>query len=404
MQYRENIKNHDKLSALGLGFMRLPKKGKKIDREKSIELVKLAYESGINYYDTAYVYLGGESEIILGEAVKDFRDKIKLTNKLPIFSVNKTSDFDKFFNTSLDRMQTHYIDYYLMHAVSTYRQWCKMKDLGVIEWLESKVKSGEIINIGFSFHGRLEDFLLILEDYPWDFTQIQYNFIDIKYQAGTIGLDKAYELGIPVIIMEPLRGGMITDGQPPKGVKIWENATPKRTLADWGLRWVWNHKAVTVVLSGMSTEEMIKENIETVATSLPDSLTKQELEYYEMARTELQKAKAIGCTGCKYCMPCPKGVDIPACFMAYNAKHTLKVPMPRVKYITELGMLTDTPHCASLCVECGLCESKCPQNIEIRKELKKVRKSLEFPFYIPLMNIGKKIFYRQKENKNEKRD
>lgn len=401
MQYRVNIKNSDKLSLLGFGFMRLPRIGNKangkIDFEKSKRLVKIAYEQGINYYDTAYLYLNGDSERILGEAITklQIRDKVNIANKLPLYYVRQSSDMDKYLNISLERMKTYYFDYYLMHSMIDYNQWQKMKALGVIDWINEKKAEGKIINIGFSFHGRLEDFIKILEDYDWDFVQIQYNFIDIDYQAGTKGLMRAYELKIPVFIMEPLRGGMITDRQPQEARKIWEKAEPKRTLADWGLRWVFNHKEVTMVLSGMNSEEMIIENSRIANNSPSESLSETELNYYAMAREELHKAKSILCTGCGYCMPCPAGVDIPACFTVYNNKHIFKTRRSWIKYISNLAVLSDNPRHASLCIKCGKCESKCPQNIKIREELKKVKKDLEFPLYKTFIKIAKKIVYKK---------
>ena len=398
MQYRVNVRNGDRLSALGFGFMRLPRTGgrdNKIDREESIRLARLAYELGINYYDTAYIYNNGESEKILGEAVKPFRDKIKIANKLPLYYVRQASDIDKFFNISIKRMDTAYFDYYLMHSVIDYNQWRKMKSLGIIDWIKEKKEKKQIINIGFSFHGRYEDFIKILEDYSWDFVQIQYNFIDINYQAGTTGLKRAHELKIPVFIMEPLRGGMITDRQPKDAVEMWRKAQPNRSLADWGLRWVWNHEEVTMLLSGMSSEKMLRENAQISENALPNSLSERELDYYRKAREELLKIHAIPCTGCKYCMPCPKGVDIPTCFTVYNNKHTLKARKNRIKYISDLAVLSDKPGYASLCIKCGKCEPHCPQGIKIREELVRVKKDLEFPFYKTFIKIAKRIVYKK---------
>jgi predicted aldo/keto reductase-like oxidoreductase len=398
MQYRINIKNGDKLSALGFGFMRLPKlsgKKEKIDRDESIRLARFAYEMGVNYFDTAYVYLGGESEKILGEAVKPFRDKIKIADKLPLYYVRQSADIEKFFRTSLERLQTTYIDYYLMHSMIDFNQWEKMKSLGILPWIKEKKEKKEIINAGFSFHGRYEDFIRIIDDYEWDFCQIQYNFLDINYQAGTEGLKYANSKGIPVIIMEPLRGGMITNSQPVGAVRMWEQAEPKRSLADWGLRWVWNHKEVTLLLSGMNAESQLLENVRISEDALPDKLSGKELSYYEAAREELDQTKAIRCTGCKYCMPCPQGVDIPTCFAVYNNKHTLKARKSRIKYISDLSVLSDKPGYASLCKKCGKCETHCPQGIKIRDELAKVRKDLEFPFYKTFIKIAKKIVYKK---------
>jgi predicted aldo/keto reductase-like oxidoreductase len=398
MQYRVNGKNQDKLSALGFGFMRLPTTAgvkPRPDREKSVNLVKLAYELGINYYDTAYLYMGGESEKILGEAVAPFRDKIKIADKLPLFYVRKSPDIERLFNISLRRVGTGYFDYYLMHSMIDYRQWEKMKSLGIIEWLQTKKDKGEIINAGFSFHGKLEEFLLILHDYDWDFTQIQYNFLDTEYQAGTEGLKAAYSAGVPVFVMEPLRGGMIVNNQPPKAVEMWSKAEPKRSIADWGLRWVLNHKEVTLLLSGMNTEEQIRENCAIVEDAYPDSLSERELKYFEKAKEIIDNTKAVPCTGCGYCMPCASGVDIPSCFKVYNNKHSLKARKSRIKYISDLAVLSDKPGHASQCTKCGMCETRCPQGIDIRSELIKVRKEFELPFYKTFIKIVKKLVYNK---------
>ena len=389
MQYRYNQKNKDKISALGFGIMRLPQIGKEIDEEETIKLIKCAYESGINYFDTAYIYLGGKSEEILGRAVKDFRDKIFIADKLPIHPVKKYEDFDMLFNTSLKRLQTDYIDYYLIHCILSSNQYKNLVDLGINKWINEKKKSGEIKNIGFSFPGKRDDFKKIIDSYDWDFTQIQYNFLDINYQAGKTGLAYAYGKGIPIIIMEPLRGGAIVNSMPKKAKEIFEQANSARTLADWGLRWVYNHKEVLCVLSGMSSKEQLEQNIETTKNAFVDSLTQDDFAVYDNALEVFNSIDKINCTGCGYCLPCPAKVDIPSCFAVYNNRLFHKTKLKGlVDYITTTGSLTNNPGNASLCVECGKCEKNCPQHLEIRQELKKVKRKLEV---IPLFNFALKL-------------
>ncbi len=401
MQYRINPKNGDRLSALGFGAMRLPKaegERKKFDEEKSVALLRKAYENGVNYYDTAYIYSDGESERVLGMAVKPFRGEVKLATKLPLRQVKAYDDFDRLFKISLGRMQTDYIDYYLMHCVLSYSQYKKMVGIGVNDWIAKKKAEGSIVNIGFSFHGPYNDFVRILDDYNWDFCQIQYNYYDVNFQAGREGLRYAAGKGVPVIIMEPLRGGKLVNDVPEKAQKLFDSAFPGKSLAEIGLRFVYNHPEATVTLSGMGSDEMLDSNLKTTESCPPSCLTDDEQLVYEKAREAFYEQSRILCTGCAYCMPCPKGVNIPGCFAAYNSIRKGKRLKTVADYVQTCGGLSSNPGLASQCVECGICKTKCPQSIEIPEMLKKVRSSLEFPMMKTALNVFKKLeFERTKD-------
>jgi predicted aldo/keto reductase-like oxidoreductase len=267
----------------------------------------------------------------------------------------------------------------------------KMADLGVMEWLEEQKANGIIKNIGFSFHGSKMDFESVVKAYPWDFCQIQYNYLDENNQAGVSGLKLAHSLGIPVIVMEPLRGGKLVNNLPKEVVKAFERVHPEWTPAEWGLRWIWNHKEVNVVLSGMSTQSQVNENIRIASHTAADSLTEEELKVFEEVKSILNEKIKVPCTGCGYCMPCPHGVNIPGCFSSYNDKFLLEDKMYRWKYAQTLGAFSKEPAFASKCMECGKCEPHCPQNIEIRKELKAVAKTMEGILFRPIVGAAGKI-------------
>ncbi len=393
MQYRENVKNGDKLSALGFGAMRLPKleNKKTIDKDESVRIIRLAHDLGVNYFDTAYIYNDGESERILGEAIKPFRSEVKLATKLPLRGIKSYEDFDKLFYTSLERLQTNYIDYYLIHNVISYDQYVGIKSLGLDRWIAEKKEKGEIINIGFSTHGGLADIKKVIDDYPWEFCQFQYNYTDVHFQAGTEGVRYAAEKGLPVIVMEPLRGGALVNKLPKSAEKIFNDANPTRSNAEWAFRWIYNQPEITVVLSGMGSEEMVRANCDTAEVATVNNLSETELKLYDDVRMEINAENNIPCTGCAYCVPCPKGVNIPTCFSCYNAKKLTGRFQAIGNYVTAVGGLTDKPGFASQCVGCGLCEKKCPQGLKIRDELKKVKKAYEIPGMVPILKAVKKI-------------
>ncbi|MDR2752581.1 MAG: aldo/keto reductase [Clostridiales bacterium] len=377
MQYRIDQKSGNSLSALGLGCMRFPMSLGRIDLAKSEKVVLSAIEQGVNYFDTAYIYPGSEEALGTILDRNSMRKKAFIATKLPLASCRKAEDFDKFLSESLSRLKTNYIDYYLLHSASDLKQFNDMSALGLQTWLNAKKKEGIIKSIGFSFHGTRDEFLSLLDAYPWDFCQIQYNYSDPNYQAGVTGLKKAAELGMPVIIMEPLLGGKLVGGLPKKAVELFANADSNITPAGWALDWLWDQPETTVVLSGMNTVEQIQENCALASKSAPGMLTPENREIYVQVNKLFQESYKIHCTGCGYCMPCPKNVNIPGCFAAYNTSYVMGFVTGIQQYATSTNIISDRKSTAGLCVECGKCESHCPQKLQIRQELKKVERRLE---------------------------
>jgi len=387
-----NKKNGDKLSILGFGCMRLPTKGGTIDEPMAIAMIHDYIEKGVNYFDTAYIYHAGKSESFLGKALLGgYRERVKIATKLPPYMVKKLDSAKKIISTQLAKLQTDYIDYYLIHMLTDKPMFDRMVLLGVMDYLEQLKKDGTIKNIGFSFHGGKNDFELIVKAYPWDFCQIQYNYLDENNQATKSGLSLAASLGIPVIVMEPLRGGKLVNNLPVEVIQAFQSYDKDRTPAEWALRWIWNHPEVNVVLSGMNNEEQLAQNIKTASDAKENSLTAEELKVFELVKSVMLERTKIPCTACGYCMPCPFGVNIPGCFSIYNDKYLLKDKSIRLKYMQTLGALSAKPSYASQCKECGKCESHCPQNIPIRKQLKIVRKEMEGVLFKPLVGIARKI-------------
>jgi len=383
MLYRRIPKNNDELSILGFGCMRLPvtKEGQ-IDETRATKQVRDAIDQGVNYLDTAWPYHAGESENFLGRALTDgYRQKVKIATKLPSWLVNKREEMDDFLNAQLEKLRTDCIDYYLIHNLSG-DMWDHLDKLGVQDFLNNARKDGRISNVGFSFHGKLDDFKRIVDAYPWELCLIQYNFLDTQNQAGIAGLKYASSKDLGIIIMEPLRGGNLGLPQPPPAIApILEKAKIKRTPAEWSLRWIWNHPEVTVVLSGMNEESHIKENMAVADQAYPNSLTTEELDLVDQMSKKYQKIMKVACTGCRYCIPCPSEVDIPTCFEIYNKLHMFgNVDEGKFMYAARMsGLITAKPGYASQCIECGECLEKCPQSIEIPDFLDKVAQELEGP-------------------------
>ncbi len=396
MLYRKMPKNNDQLSILGFGCMRLPAtQNGRVDEGRAIRQIRSAIDHGVNYLDTAWPYHAGESENILGRALTDgYREKVKIATKLPSWMIKRQEEMDTFLNTQLEKLKTDHIDYYLLHALKG-DLWDLLDGLNVADFLNQAKADGRIVNAGFSFHGTLEDFKRIVDAYPWDFCQIQYNYLDELNQAGTEGLKYAASRDLGVVIMEPLRGGNLGRPEPPPEVDaFWKTAATARTPVEWALRWVWNHPEVTVVLSGMNEEAHIEENLSIAAQGLPNSLTTDELELIGKVSRTYHKLMKVGCTGCGYCMPCPSDVAIPGCFEIYNlidlfssadeAKFTYAIRMS--------GIVSGTPGFASQCVECGECLEKCPQQIEIPEVLKQVAEEMEDSNLDMRIAMGKKMF------------
>ncbi|MBS6559785.1 MAG: aldo/keto reductase [Clostridiales bacterium] len=380
MEYRINPKNNDKLSLLGFGCLRFQKKQGTIVMEEANRQIMNAIEHGVNYFDTAYVY--GGSEEALGQVLfqNQCREKVYIATKLPHYFIKKQEDMERYFKEQCKRLKTDYIDYYLIHMLPDRGTFERLLKLGVFEWLEEKKKKGIIHNIGFSYHGNTSSFQELLDLYSWDFCQIQYNYVDEHSQAGRAGLKKANKMGIPVIIMEPLRGGRLVTGLPKEALKEMEKVSKNRTPAEWGLRWLFDQEEVTVVLSGMNTNEMVEENIRIASEAGIHCVTEEEREVYRKVKEILNEKVKVPCTGCGYCMPCPKGVDIPGAFRCYNVRYTDGLVKAEKEYIMCTTMRSKKSN-ASLCVSCGKCEKHCPQEIAIRKELKNVKRTLESPVY-----------------------
>lgn len=280
MQYRTLVKGSDELSVFGYGCMRFPTKNGRVDEKKTEEQMLYAIEQGVNYFDTGYLYHGGKSEVVLGKIINrnNLRDKVYIADKLPAFLVKKPEQIENYYKTQRERLNIDCIDYYLMHMLDSLKSWETMKEFGILEFIEEKKAKGEIRHIGFSFHGRPEEFIKIIEDYDWEFCQIQYNYLDENTQAGLAGLKRAHELGIGVIIMEPLRGGNLAAKAPDKVKERFNASKEQRSPADWALRWIWNQEEVSVVLSGMNVDEHIHENIKVACETTPGSMTKEEMQ------------------------------------------------------------------------------------------------------------------------------
>lgn len=375
MQYRTDPKSGNQISVLGFGCMRFTKKGKNIDQEKAEREMLCALNGGVNYFDTAYIYPG--SEVCLGKFLaKGYREKVYIATKLPHYIVRSLADADRIFEEECRRLKTDYIDYYLIHMLTDTAAWERLCGLGIEKWIAEKKAQGRIRQIGFSYHGGTGEFLKLLDAYAWEFCQIQFNYLDENSQAGLRGLQYAAKLGLPVIIMEPLRGGRLADGLPHGAKKILEDTFPGKTPVDAALRWILNHPEVTCILSGMNAIQQVEENLITADTSAPNALTADDLAVFTAVKNEIQKTIRVGCTGCGYCMPCPQGVDIPVCFRCYNEKYIDNWFTAMREYVMCTTLRKQKTN-AGNCIACGKCEQHCPQHIPIRKELKQVKKELE---------------------------
>ena len=383
MQYRKDRSGND-LSVLGYGCMRFTRKGSGIDIEKTEKELLTAYRAGVNYYDTAYIYPG--SEAALGEILERnrIRDKVNIATKLPQYLIGNRPALDRYFGEELNRLRTDHVDYYLMHHLTDVAMWEKLKKVGILDWIREKKEAGAIRNIGFSYHGNTENFLKILDDYDWDFCQIQYNYLDEVAQAGRAGLQAAAARGIPVMIMEPLRGGKLVNMLPEAARKAMADSGRSWSPAEWGLRWLYNQPEVTVVLSGMNSTEIVEANCRTASEAKSGSMSEADLETLEKVKRAIREKEKVGCTGCRYCMPCPKGVDIPGIFRCWNAMYTESKSEGRSQFIQTVG-LTREPAFASQCIRCGKCEQHCPQSIPIREKLQEADRALRpLPYKIAI--------------------
>ena len=379
MQYRKDKKGNQ-LSILGYGCMRFTKNGSSIDLEKAEQELMYGISHGINYLDTAYVYPGNEEAVGKILAKNHCREEINLATKLPHYLIKTRAGAEKKFQEELQRLQTDYIDYYLMHMLNDCRTWEKLVQIGIRDWIEEKKKSGVIRNIGFSYHGNSENFRALLDAYDWDFCQIQYNYLDEHAQAGREGLEYAGKKGIPVIIMEPLRGGRLVNHLPQGARECIAKSDTFHTPAELALRWLWDQPQVTCVLSGMNSIDMVKENIRIAETAEPNQFGEQEQALVAQVREEIRRKMKVPCTGCGYCMPCPQHVDIPMAFHCYNLRYAEGKHSGMWEYVQSTAMRRDTTS-ASQCIGCGKCERHCPQGIQIREKLKEAVRELETPKY-----------------------
>jgi uncharacterized protein len=380
MKYRPFGKKIDwQGSALGFGAMRLPQNSPNpadVNEAEAIKMMRYCIDNGVNYVDTAYPYHAGKSEVVVGKALKDgYREKVKLATKLPSWAVQTASDFDKYLDEQLKRLQTDTIDFYLLHGLNK-QYWPKLRKVKVFESAEKAMADGRIGKLGFSFHDDLALFKEIVDAYDnWTFCQVQYNYMDTAFQAGTKGVHYAAGKGLAVVVMEPLKGGSLAK-QPPEAVgKIWDQAKHKRSPADWALMWVWEQSDVSLVLSGMSTFDQVKENVEIADRSGPGALTPSEYKLIARARSAFKKLRPIPCTSCGYCQPCKQGVDIPRIFEFYN-NGIMHQDMKRASFYYNFPISMNPDQRADKCIDCGECEEACPQKIPIAKWLKKVHAEL----------------------------
>ncbi|MGB4185979.1 MAG: aldo/keto reductase, partial [Caldicoprobacterales bacterium] len=368
MEYRKFGNLGFEISTFGFGCMRLPLEVQpdgttdpsKIDEQEAIKMIHYAIDNGVNYFDTAYPYHGENSELLLAKALKDgYREKVKIATKLPVWKAKTYEDFEKLLDEQLAKLEVDYIDFYLLHALSKDR-WDQIKELGVLDFLDQAVASGKIKYPGFSFHDELPVFKEIIDSYDWKMCQIQLNILDQDYQAGVEGMRYAASKGIPVVIMEPLKGGRLAHNVPEDVQALWDQAETKRSPVEWAFRWLYNFPEITVILSGVSTMEQLKDNIEIFSKAAPNSMDEKELELVQKVKALYDSKIKVGCTGCNYCVPCPSGVEIPRIFSLYN---DYSIYGGSEEFKEWYKNLMDEGKDASNCVECGQCESECPQHI-----------------------------------------
>ncbi len=375
MQYRKGKDGAD-ISILAYGCMRFCKKNGKPDLEKAEAEIMEAIRLGINYFDTAYVYSG--SEALIGEIFErnHCRDQIYIADKLPHYLIRSREGIERRFQEQLKRLRTDYIDYYLMHMLSDVGTWERLKELGIEDWIRRKLESGQIRHIGFSYHGNSDMFCRLVDAYDWDFAMIQYNYMDEFTQAGRCGLVYAHEKGLPVMVMEPLRGGKMVNLLPADAQELIASNSRGYSAAEWSFRWLWNQPEVTTVLSGMNSLEMIRENAAAASEAGTGVFTGEDFALLNEVKKKINHSMKVGCTGCGYCMPCPQGVDIPGVFNAWNTYYSQGKKTAHRTY-TQCTIYRHDPAGASQCADCGKCESLCPQGIEIRQDLRAAASDLE---------------------------
>lgn len=372
MEYRLFNKIGKPVSLFGIGCMRLPtiKTGDRsvVDEAEAIRIIRYGIDHGVNYIDTAYPYHDGQSERIVGKALKDgYREKVFLATKSPVWMVNEYSDLERLLDEQLCKLETDVIDFYLLHAID-HERWNKLQSMNVLKFMENAKKQGKIRYFSFSFHDKAEVFREIIDSYDWDMCQIQMNIMDMNEQATVEGLKYAGLKNIPVVIMEPLKGGKLANSVNDDISAIWNRAETKRTPVEWAFRWLYNFPEVMTILSGVSTMEQLQDNLRIFADAKANSMSDQELALVDQVREVYLKKTVVPCTGCEYCLPCPQGVRIPGIFSLVNES---------AMYDDDRGPRNHYNHFyishkndASHCVECGQCEAACPQRIPIISKLK----------------------------------
>jgi len=379
MKYRKFGKLDWEVSALGFGAMRLPvinENQAKIDEPEAIRMIRYAADHGVNYIDSAYLYHMGQSEVLVGKALKDgYRGKMKVATKLPARMIEKAEDFDRILGEQLKRLDIDMIDFYLLHGLSK-DSWQKVRDFGVLKWAEKQMAKGLIGRLGFSFHDKYAVFKEIVDSYDnWVLAQVQYNYMDVKEQAGRRGVEYAAGKGLAVVVMEPLRGGKLSKEPPEPVSKVWASAPRQLRPVEWAFQWVWNQPEISVALSGMSAMEQVVENVKIAGRSGVGVLSAGELKLYDKARKAYRSLTPVACTNCRYCLPCPNKVEIPRVFQLYNdAVMYDDMRAGRFMYNGPFGIPQDQR--ADQCEECGECLEKCPQHIEIPDWLKKAHEAL----------------------------
>ncbi|MBR3754993.1 MAG: aldo/keto reductase [Clostridia bacterium] len=389
MQYRLD-KYGNELSVLGFGCMRFKKKLGRIELADAERQVMSAYNNGVNYFDTAFIYPGSEAAI--GEIFEknNIRDKVYIATKLPPQLMRTTEILDKLLGEQLKRLRTDHVDFFLFHMMADIKVWERLKTIGIEKWIEDKRASGTIRQFGFSYHGKSDMFCKIVDAYDWDMCLIQYNYMDEHTQAGRKGLNHAHEKGIPVMIMEPLRGGKLVNNLPQEAKDIFAKHSVQHTPAQWAFRWLYNQPEVTVVLSGMNSDEMVADNIKTASETQIGELTADDEAMLKKVANAINSKMKVGCTGCEYCMPCPKNINISGTFSAYNRYSADGNFAGFKEYVKCTGKYAP----ASACIGCGKCETHCPQSIEIRKELESAVKVLETPTYKAVYKV-KSVFKKR---------
>ncbi len=379
MQYRQD-KYGNRISILGYGCLRFSQKAGRLDQDKAEQEILAAIEGGVNFFDTAYVYTG--SEALLGNILhkNGLRSQVYIATKLPHYLIKSVDTMERMFQEQLRRLKTDRIDYYLMHMLNDRDTWQRLLDMGIGQWLRDKVTAGTIGQVGFSYHGNTDMFCRLVDAWDWDFCQIQYNYMDEHSQAGRRGLQYAHSKGLPVIVMEPLRGGKLVNMLPESALKLFKAHPSRQTPAQWAFNWLWDQKEVTCVLSGMNSLDMVKENTATASQAQVGQLTDADREMLHSVARAINEKMKVGCTGCGYCVPCPRNVDIPGTFAAYNHLYT-EGTFHGLKEYFMCTAARKTSTAASNCIGCGKCEQHCPQHIPIRQELKNAQKALEVPVY-----------------------